>query len=77
MKDLHKNRLLDKAKLEVGTNVQLFEFTFDDAIISTGVVAVITMIAYFTTSFSADALLSFFGGSALTMLAFYIKFGTN
>lgn len=77
MKDLHKNRLLDQAKIEVAANVQLFEFTFDHVIIATCIAAFITMVLYFATMISGDVLLALFAGSAFAILAFYLIFGTK
>lgn len=77
MKDIHKNRLLDQARFEIGTDVQLFEFSFDDAIIYNCIIAGICgLFIYLMPQYSVYA--GFFYLGAFVMLSlFYLKFGTN
>lgn len=76
MKDLHTQRLLD-AKLELGTEVQLFELSFDK-ICSYGAflggLAALSMLLLPTLSMSIFC--AYMGAFAMLSF-FYIKYGTN
>ena len=76
MKDLHKQRLLD-AKLEIGTEVQLFEFNFDKVVSYAMILAALTVVIWLTALIETSNLLSAYFGAKASLVAFYIKFGTN
>ena len=76
MRDLHRNRLLD-AKLELGTEVQLFEFNLDKVIGFSLVLTALAGLSFLTGVMSPDNTLSFFIGAYLSLFVFYIIYGTN
>ncbi len=76
-KDLAKQEFLDKVKLDLGTQVQFFEFSFDDMVLSSMIPAFITALLYWLTSIDATLLFAMYGSSWLTMFVFYLIYGTN
>lgn len=76
-KDLAKQEFLDKVKMDLGTQVQFFEFSFDDMVLSSMIPAIITALLYWLTSIDATLLFAMYGSSWLTMFVFYLIYGTN
>ena len=76
-RDLAKQEFLDKVKLDLGTQVQFFEFSFDDMVLSSMIPAFITALLYWLTSIDATLLFAMYGSSWLTMFIFYLIYGTN
>ncbi len=76
-RDLAKQEFLDKVKLDLGTQVQFFEFSFDDMVLSSMIPAIITALLYWLTSIDATLLFAMYGASWLTMFVFYLIYGTN
>lgn len=76
-KDLAKQEFLDKVKMDLGTQVQFFEFSFDDMVLSSMIPAIITALLYWLTSIDATLLFAMYGSSWLTMFIFYLIYGTN
>jgi hypothetical protein len=76
-KDLAKKEFLDKVKMDLGTQVQFFEFSFDDMVLSSMIPAIITALLYWLTSIDATLLFAMYGASWLTMFVFYLIYGTN
>jgi len=75
-KDIHKPEYLD-AKLELGTTVQFFSFNLDDVcIINAFIGALIALLAFLIPNYLTE-LFSFYMGSFVTLIVFYLKFGTN
>ncbi len=77
MKDIHKNRLLDQARFEIGTEVQLFEFSFDDAIIYNCIIAGICGLCIYLMPQFVNYIASAYIGAFVILGLFYAKFGTN
>lgn len=76
MIDLHKQRLLD-AKLELGTEVQLFELSFDKICsYSTFLGGLTALSMLLLPSLSMSIFCAYIGAFAM-LTFFYIKFGTN
>lgn len=76
MNDLHKPTYLD-AKMELGTQVQFFSFDLGDLCLWTSILAVLTLfIAFLIPTYQIEVFCSYIG-SFVTMVLFYIKFGTN
>ncbi len=76
MQDLHKPNYLD-AKLELGTEVQFFSFSLTKLCSYTMVLAFLTLLLLFFIPTYLTEILSLYTGSFITMLVFYIKYGTN
>lgn len=76
-RDLAKQEFLDKVKMDLGTQVQFFEFSFDDMVLSSMIPAIITALLYWLTSIDATLLFAMYGSSWLTMFIFYLIYGTN
>ena len=76
-RDLAKQEFLDKVKMDLGTQVQFFEFSFDDMVLSSMIPAIITALLYWLTSIDATLLFAMYGSSWLTMFVFYLIYGTN
>ncbi len=78
MKDLAKKEFLkDQARLELGTQIQFIDYSFDDFIIYSAILGGFTAIIYFLTNISPELLFSAHLGALITLLIFYIKFGTK
>ena len=76
MIDLHKQRLLD-AKLEIGTEVQMFELSFDKICAYNTILAAFSVFLWLLMPTLATSILSAYTGSFVTITLFYIKYGTN
>ena len=76
MKDLHKPDYLD-AKMELGTQVQFFSFTLTQLCTYTMVLAFLTLLLLFLIPTYYSEVLSLYIGSFVTMVVFYIIYGTN
>ena len=76
MQDLHKPTYLD-AKMELGTQVQFFSFTLTQLCTYTMVLAFLTLLLLFLIPTYYTEVLSFYTGSFVTMVVFYIINGTN
>jgi len=76
MNDLHKPTYLD-AKMELGTQVQFFSFTLTQLCAYTMVLAFLTILLLFLIPTYYSEVLSLYSGSFITMVIFYIKYGTN
>ena len=78
MKDLSKQEFLkDQAKLELGTQVQFFEFDMDDYLTFNSLLGLVVALLLIFSPIPLDTILSAYTGSFITLLIFYIKFGTN
>lgn len=78
MRDLAKKEFLkDQAKIEIGTQVQFFEFDMDDYLTFNAVLGLLVAILLMFAPMPLDYILSAYTGSFITLLIFYIKFGTN
>mgnify|MGYP003626416194 FL=1 len=67
----------DQARLEHGTQVQFFKFTFDDFVLSSMIPAGIVALLFFVTNIDASILFGMYGASIVTMFIFYLFIGTN
>ena len=76
MNDLHKPNYLD-AKMELVTQVQFFSFTLTQLCTYTMVLAFLTILLLFLIPTYYTEVLSLYSGSFVTMIVFYIKYGTN
>ena len=76
MNDLHKPNYLD-AKMELGTQVQFFSFTLTQLCTYTMVLAFLTILLLNLIPTYYTEVLSLYSGSFITMVVFYIKYGTN
>ena len=76
MQDLHKPTYLD-AKMELGTQVQFFSFTLTQLCTYTMVLAFLTLLLLNFIPTYYTEVLSLYSGSFVTMVVFYIKYGTN
>tara|TARA_R110002012_G_C11412826_1_gene587287 strand:- start:82 stop:345 length:264 start_codon:yes stop_codon:yes gene_type:complete len=80
-KDFARQEFLDnqkeQAKLEFGTQVQFFEFSFDNFILSSMIPAFIVATLFLMTSINATLLMTIYCSSVFTMFIFYLIFGTN
>lgn len=76
MKDLHTQRLLD-AKLELGTEVQLFELSFDKICSYSTFLGGLTALSMLLLPSLSTSILAAYIGSFITITLFYIKYGTN
>lgn len=74
--DLHKPTYLD-AKMELGTQVQFFSFTLTQLCSYTMVLAFLTVLLLFLIPTYYSEVLCLYSGSFVTMVVFYIKYGTN
>ncbi len=74
--DLHKPTYLD-AKMELGTQVQFFSFSLSQLCTYTMVLAFLTLLLLFLIPTYFSEVLCLYGGSFITMVVFYIKYGTN
>ena len=74
--DLHKPNYLD-AKMELGTQVQFFSFTLTQLCSYTMVLAFLTILLLFLIPTYYSEVLCLYIGSFITMVVFYIKYGTN
>lgn len=76
-KDLARQEFTDKVRLDLGTEVQFFEFTFDDMVLSSMIPAIITMLLFWLTTIDTMILFGMYGASVLTIFVFYLIYGTN
>ena len=76
MQDFHKPNYLD-AKMELGTQVQFFSFTLTQLCTYTMVLAFLTILLLFLIPTYYSEVLCLYSGSLVTMVVFYIKYGTN
>ena len=76
MQDLHKPNYLD-AKMELGTQVQFFSFSLTKLCTYTMVLAFLTLLLLNFIPTYYSEVLSLYGGSFITMVVFYIIYGTN
>lgn len=76
MNDLHKPNYLD-AKMELGTQVQFFSFTLNQLCSYLMVLAFLTLLLLNLIPTYYTEVLSLYSGSFITMVVFYIKYGTN
>ena len=76
MNDLHKPSYLD-AKMELGTQVQFFSFTLTHLCTYTMVLAFLTILLLNFIPKYFSEVLCLYSGSFITMVVFYIKYGTN
>ena len=76
LNDLNKPTYLD-AKIELGTQVQFFSFTLTQLCTYTMVLAFLTLLLLNLIPTYYTEVLSLYSGSFITIVVFYIKFGTN
>jgi len=76
MQDLHQQKFLD-AKLELGTQVQFFSFTLTQLCSYLMVLAFLTLLLLNLIPTYYKEVLSLYTGSFITMVVFYIIYGTN
>ena len=76
MQDLHQQKFLD-AKLELGTQVQFFSFTITQLCSYLMVLAFLTLLLLNLIPTYYTEVLSLYTGSFITMVVFYIIYGTN
>ncbi len=76
MQDLHQQKFLD-AKLELGTQVQFFSFTITQLCSYLIVLAFLTLLLLNLIPTYYTEVLSLYSGSFITMVVFYIIYGTN
>ena len=76
LNDLNKPTYLD-AKIELGTQVQFFSFTLTQLCTYTMVLAFLTLLLLNFIPTYYSEILSLYTGSFITMVVFYIKYGTN
>jgi len=76
MQDLHQQKFLD-AKLELGTQVQFFSFTLTQLCSYLMVLAFLTLLLLNLMPTYYTEVLSLYTGSFITMVVFYIIYGTN
>lgn len=76
-RDLARQEFTDKVRLDLGTEVQFFEFTFDDMVLSSMIPAFITMLLFWLTTIDTMILFGMYGASVLTIFVFYLIYGTN
>ena len=75
-KDLHQQKFLD-AKLELGTQVQFFSFTLTNLCSYLMILAILTILLLNLIPTYYTEVLILYSGSFITIVVFYIKFGTN
>jgi hypothetical protein len=76
MQDLHQQKFLD-AKLELGTQVQFFSFTLTQLCSYLMFLAFLTLLLLNLIPTYYTEVLSLYTGSFITMVVFYIIYGTN
>ena len=76
MNDLHKPTYLD-AKMELGTQVQFFSFTLTDLCTYSSILGFLTVLLLNLIPTYYTEVLSLYSGSFITLIIFYIKWGTN
>jgi hypothetical protein len=76
LNDLNKPTYLD-AKIELGTQVQFFSFTLTQLCTYTMILAFLTLLLLNFIPTYYSEILSLYTGSFITMVVFYIKYGTN
>jgi hypothetical protein len=76
MNDLHKPTYLD-AKMELGTEVQFFSFTLTDLCTYSLILGFLTVLLLNLIPTYYTEVLSLYSGSFITLIIFYIKWGTN
>jgi hypothetical protein len=76
MNDLHKPTYLD-AKMELGTEVQFFSFTLNDLCTYSLILGFLTVLLLNLIPTYYTEVLSLYSGSFITLIIFYIKWGTN
>ena len=74
--DLHKPTYLD-AKMELGTEVQFFSFTLTDLCTYSVILGFLTVLLLNLIPTYYTEVLSLYSGSFITLIIFYIKWGTN
>tara|TARA_R110002167_G_scaffold366154_1_gene593284 strand:- start:8779 stop:9009 length:231 start_codon:yes stop_codon:yes gene_type:complete len=76
MKDLNTQRLLD-AKLELGTEVQFFELSFDKICAYNTILGGLTALSMLLLPSLSMSIFCAYIGAFVMLTFFYIKFGTN
>ena len=76
MNDLHKPTYLD-AKMELGTEVQFFSYTLTDLCTYSLILGFLTVLLLNLIPTYYTEVLSLYSGSFITLIIFYIKWGTN
>ena len=76
MNDLHKPTYLD-AKMELGTEVQFFSYTLTDLCTYSVILGFLTVLLLNLIPTYCTEVLSLYSGSFITLIIFYIKWGTN
>ena len=76
MNDLHKPTYLD-AKMELGTEVQFFSYTLTDLCTYSVILGFLTALLLNLIPTYYTEVLSLYSGSFITLIIFYIKWGTN
>jgi hypothetical protein len=76
MNDLHKPTYLD-AKMELGTEVQFFSYTLTDLCTYSVILGFLTVLLLNLIPTYYTEVLSLYSGSFITLIIFYIKWGTN
>jgi len=74
--DLHKPTYLD-AKMELGTEVQFFSYTLTDLCTYSVILGFLTVLLLNLIPTYYTEVLSLYSGSFITLIIFYIKWGTN
>lgn len=77
MKDLAKKEYLDKARFELGTEVQFFKFGLEEVISILIAIGLITIGLLYLTPLNIEIILGGFTGAFLLLLYFYLTIGTN
>lgn len=76
-KDIHKQKFVDKARLEFGTQVQFFEYTLDDVVqYNTILGGLIALFCFFTNTYPMELFYIYLGAIIMTII-FYFKYGTK
>jgi hypothetical protein len=76
MNDLHKPNYLD-AKMKLGTEVQFFSYTLTDLCTYSLILGFLTVLLLNLIPTYYTEVLSLYSGSFITLIIFYIKWGTN
>ena len=76
MNDLHKPTYLD-AKMELGTQVQFFSYTLTDLCTYSVILGFLTVLLLNLIPTYYTEVLSLYTVSFITMVVFYIIYGTN
>ena len=74
--DLHKPTYLD-ANMELGTKVQFFSYTLTDLCTYSVILGFLTVLLLNLIPTYYTEVLSLYSGSFITLIIFYIKWGTN